>query len=178
MSASFALLGFLQQSPNYGYELKKLYDAFFGRDRPILSGQVYATLGRLKRDAKIESMADDSISGGPERIKYAITTEGTEALETWLRTPEKPSPTLQTTLYVKTVLAVMKDGDAAEYLDNQRRAHIARMRQLTALRRTSNVGDMLLIDHAIYHLEADLRWIEMTCSRLAQLKEDLCHNQF
>lgn len=178
MTTSFAFLGLLQQSPNYGYELKKLYDTLFGKDKPILAGQVYATLGRLKRDAKIESIADDSASGGPERIKYAITEQGTTALETWLSTPEAPSPVLQTTLYVKTVLAIMKDGDAAEYLDNQRRAHIARMRQLTALRRASSVGDVLLVDYAIYHLEADLRWIEMTCSRLTQLKEEICLNQF
>ena len=51
------------------------------------------------------------------------------------------------------------------------------MRELTAQRRDSNLSDMLLIDHALYHLEADLRWIELTISRLTRLKEEILHEQ-
>ena len=76
-------------------------------------------------------------------------------------------------MYVKTVLAILREGDAAPYLDNQRQAHIQRMRDLTSRRRESNLADTLLIDHALYHLEADLRWIELTTSRLTKLKEEL-----
>ena len=78
-------------------------------------------------------------------------------------------------MYVKTVLALLEQGDAAPYLDNQRMAHIERMRTLTRQRQDSNLSDMLLIDHALFHLEADLRWIELTISRLTKLKEELSH---
>ena len=47
MNAQLTLLGLLAIEPNYGYELKKLYDQFFGRDKPILTGQIYSTLNRL-----------------------------------------------------------------------------------------------------------------------------------
>ena len=174
MSAQYALLGFLDLRPNYGYELKRLYDRYFGRDKPILAGQVYSTLSRLHRDGKLREIEDDAASGGPERTKYAITPVGTGALTTWLDTPEPPAPTLQATLYVKTVLALLRDGEAAGYLDRQRAAHLQRMRELTAQRRGAPIGEVLLIDHAIFHLEADLRWIELTSSRLTKLKEDLC----
>ena len=80
-------------------------------------------------------------------------------------------------MYIKSVLAILKDGDAAPYLDNQRIAHVQQMRQLTAQRRESTLSDMLLIDHALFHLEADLRWIELTISRLTKLKEELFHEQ-
>ena len=50
MNANYTLLGFLANGSNYGYELKKLYDGYFGRDKPILAGQIYSTLSRLKRD--------------------------------------------------------------------------------------------------------------------------------
>jgi len=33
--------------------------------------------------------------------------------------------------------------------------------------------DALLADHAIFHLEADLRWIELTSARLGQLAKEL-----
>jgi len=43
------------------------------------------------------------------------------------------------------------------------------MRELTELKRTGTLVDALLADHGLYHLEADLRWIEMTAARLDQL---------
>ncbi len=173
MSANYAILGFLADGPNYGYELKKQYDSYFGKDKPILAGQIYSTLSRLKRDEKVIEVVSQAESGGPERIQYAITDKGKKDLQVWLDTAEAPSPTLQTTMYIKTVLALIKDGNAAPYLDNQRRAHIQRMRQLTNQRREVSLPDKLLIDHALFHLEADLRWIELTSSRLSKLKEEL-----
>lgn len=175
MNVQYGILGILNQSPNYGYELKKIYDKLFNSEKPLLSGQVYSTLARLKRDKKVKEAIDWSkTSGGPERIKYSITKNGQNALRIWLESPEAPSAELQATLYMKTVLAIMQSGDAAPYLDNQRHAHIARMRDLTKKRRTAQLGDKLLIDHAIFHIEADLRWIDLTSSRLTQLKEELC----
>lgn len=175
MNAQYVLLGFLTEGSNYGYELKKKYDGYFGKDKPILAGQVYSTLARLKRDNKVEEIADTSESGGPDRVRYAITEQGKNDLQSWLESPEAPSPQLQATMYVKTVLAILKDGDAAPYLDNQRKAHVQRMRELTNRRRNGDLSDMLLIDHALYHLEADLRWIELTISRLMKLKEKILY---
>lgn len=175
MNAQYALLGILNESPNYGYELKKIYDQLFGEGKAILTGQVYSTLSRLKRDKNIEEVAAaDKESGGPERVKYAITPVGAQALRKWLETPEAPSPQLQATLYMKTVLAIMDGGDAAPYLDNQRHTHIERMRELTSQRRKAPLATKLLIDYAIFHIEADLRWIDLTSSRLTKLKEELC----
>ena len=177
MSVQYTLLGFLAEESNYGYELKKKYDGYFGKDKPILTGQVYSTLARLKRDNKVKEVADTSESGGPDRVRYEITDEGKQDLQAWLESPEAPSPQLQATMYIKAVLAILKDGDASPYLDNQRQAHIQRMRELTARRRDSSLSDMLLIDHALYHLEADLRWIELTISRLTRLKEEILHEK-
>ena len=177
MSVQYTLLGFLAEESNYGYELKKKYDGYFGKDKPILTGQIYSTLARLKRDNKVKEITDTSESGGPDRVRYEITDEGKQDLQAWLESPEAPSSQLQATMYIKAVLAILKDGDASPYLDNQRQAHIQRMRELTVQRRDSSLSDMLLIDHALYHLEADLRWIELTISRLTRLKEEILHEQ-
>ena len=58
-------------------------------------------------------------------------------------------------------------------LDRQRKTDIARMRELTAYRRYAQLGEGLLADHAIYHLEADLRWIDATTARLDELRGTL-----
>ena len=174
MNVQYALLGILNENPSYGYELKKIYDRLFGEGKAILTGQVYSTLSRLKRDKKVEEVSDREVSGGPERIKYAITSQGEHELRRWLEKPETPSPQLQATIYMKTVLAIMQNGDAAPYLDNQRHAHIERMRELTNQRRKAHISSKLLIDHALFHIEADLRWIDLTSSRLTKLKGELC----
>lgn len=180
MHAQNCLLGFLSQGPNYGYELKKMYDSFFGQTKPILPGQIYSTLSRLKRDGKVTDTAEPpEKAGGPERIKYQITNSGSEYFQAWLRQPEQVNPYLQTTMYYKVVLALLNDTDATQFLDAQRHSHIAQMRQLTQQRMASD-GDLattLLIDNTIYHIEADLRWIELANSRISKLKEEICHNQ-
>ena len=51
------------------------------------------------------------------------------------------------------------------YLDAQRAAHLQRMRELTDLM------DTLLADYGLYHLEADLRWIDHTAARLDMLAQ-------
>ena len=33
--------------------------------------------------------------------------------------------------------------------------------------------DALLADHGLFHLEADLRWIDLTAARLAALAEEV-----
>ena len=47
---------------------------------------------------------------------------------------------------------------------------MARMRELTELKRTGDNVDQLLSDHALFHLEADLRWIDLTAARLDRLR--------
>ncbi len=72
-------------------------------------------------------------------------------------------------LFAKVVLAIMLGRPAEEYLDTQRRAHLARMRELTEVKRGGNLVDALLADHGLFHLEADLRWIDTTVARLDAL---------
>jgi hypothetical protein len=45
------------------------------------------------------------------------------------------------------------------------------MRELTEIKRTGSLVDALLADHGLFHLEADLRWIELTVARLDALAE-------
>ena len=53
MSVPLTLLGLLERGPSHGYDLKRDYDAYFGRGRPLRYSQVYATLSRLARDLSL-----------------------------------------------------------------------------------------------------------------------------
>ena len=168
MIVPFAILGLLDREPSHGYDLKRYYDAYFGRGKPLPYGQVYATLARLMRDGKV--VAGEAEPGaGPDRKRYSITDAGKAEVEGWLATPVDPEPHLQTVLFVKVTLALMLGHDADAYLDTQRAAHLRRMRELTELKRSGDVIEGLLADHGLFHLEADLRWIETTSARLSHL---------
>jgi DNA-binding PadR family transcriptional regulator len=171
MSVATTLLGLLESGPRHGYDLKRAYDEQFGHDRQLSYGQVYATLSRLLNNGMIE-VAGVEHGDGPERKRYTITDAGVTDVEKWLATPENPEPYLQNTLYTKIVLALLSGRDASAVLDGQRFAHLDVMRTLT--QRKQDNGDLatqLICDHALFHLEADLRWLDLTAARLDALAE-------
>jgi DNA-binding PadR family transcriptional regulator len=170
VTVPLTLLGLVEREPSHGYELKRDYDAFFGRGKPLPFGQVYSTLARLARDGKVV-VGEAEPGAGPDRKRYVITEQGATEVKAWLSEPVEPEPHLQTVLFAKVVLALMLDRSAEGYLDNQRAAHLQRMRELTDLRRNGGVVDALLADHGLFHLEADLRWIDLTTARLGALAE-------
>ena len=172
MNVPVTLLGLLEREPSHGYDLKRDYDAFFGRGKPLPFGQVYATLSRLARDGKV-MISDVEPGAGPERKRYVITERGATEVDAWLTEPVEPEPHLQTVLFAKVVLALMLGRPAETYLDTQRAAHLRRMRELTELKRAGGLIDALLADHALFRLEADLRWIELTAARLDAIAKEV-----
>jgi DNA-binding PadR family transcriptional regulator len=165
MSVPLTLLGLLEREPSHGYDLKRDYDMYFGRGKPVRYSQVYATLGRLTRDGKAVPGPVEQ-GAGPERRRYVITDAGVADVEEWLAEPAEPEPDLTSELFAKVVLSLMLDRPAGRYLDIQRAAHLQRMRELTDLKSRGDPLDVLLADHALYRLEADLRWIDHTAARL------------
>ncbi|MDX2678020.1 MULTISPECIES: PadR family transcriptional regulator [Streptomyces] len=172
MTVPLALLGLLERESSHGYDLKRDYDMYFGRGKPLPAGQVYSTLSRLARDGKVE-VGETEPGSGPDRKRYVITELGVTEVETWLTEPVASEPHLQTVLFTKVVIALLLERDPRAYLDVQRASHMERMRELTELRRTGSTIDSLLADHGVYHLEADLRWIDQTVARLAALTAEV-----
>lgn len=167
MSIPHVLLGLLEPRPTHGYQLKSGYDERFGYDRPLRSGQVYATLARLQREGWAEEVAIEA-GAGPERRTYAITPSGVDELTSWLATPEPPTSYATSVLFAKTVLALSSGRAAPDILDAQRRVHVARMREVIRAARTADALTAMSADFQVAHLEADLAWMERTAGRLAE----------
>ncbi|MEV4599198.1 PadR family transcriptional regulator [Amycolatopsis sp. NPDC049253] len=172
MSVGTTLLALLEPGPRHGYDLKRAYDEQFGQDRPLAYGQVYATLSRLLKNGLVE-VAGVEAGDGPERKRYTITDAGITDVEHWLATPENPEPYLQNTLYTKVVLALLSGRSATTVLDSQRAKHLDVMRELTRRKRQGDLATQLICDHALFHLEADLRWLELTAARLDELAREV-----
>jgi DNA-binding PadR family transcriptional regulator len=168
MTVGQTFLGLLESQPRHGYDLKRVYDERFGHSRPLHYGQVYSTLSRLLKQGLVEVDGVEP-GGGPERKRYAITSAGVTDIQRWLAQPEKPDLYLQNTLYTKVLLALLTGRGAAEILDSQRAEHLRLMRDLTRRKTNGDLADQLICDHGLFHLEADLRWLELTTARLDEL---------
>ena len=172
MSTQHALLGLLEGAPRHGYELKRLWDQRFEHLQPLRFSQIYATLNRLEREGLITLIGAEP-GQGPDRKRYAITDDGARDLARWLAEPDPPQAPIRSTLFLKVVLALASDRDADAYLEAQRGVHTERMRELLALRDGASEVEESLLDFAVFHLEADLRWIDHTGARLEQLRRSL-----
>jgi DNA-binding PadR family transcriptional regulator len=172
MATADALLGLLEERPRHGYELKQLHDRLFGGGRELRFGQVYASLARLLRDGLV---VVDGVEreDGPDRKLYAITQKGVARLDEWLLDPVDPEVYLRSEQFTKVVLALLSGRSATEVLDVQRATHLRAMRELTKRKTWGDVADALTADFALFHLEADLRWIELTGARLDKLRKEL-----
>ena len=172
MDNASILLGLLSVAPGYGYDLKQSYDRYFGLRKPLAFGQVYASLGRMMRDGLLVETGTEA-GGGPERRRYEITAAGHDRLADWMFTPDVPSEQLQSNLFAKTVVALLTDRDAGRLLDLQRAQHLQQMRILTRAKDGADLMHVLLYDHALFHIEADLRWMDLTSARLDAMKAEL-----
>lgn len=174
MSTRHILLGLLVAGPGHGYDLKRRHDERFPQARPLAYGQVYMTLQRLVRDrlAEVEGTGAD---GGPERTLYRLTEDGERELRQWAGTVAPPAPFVVNEIFAKVVVAILAGTDPAGYLRAQREAHMARMRELTAVKTAAgaDLATVLSADYALNHLDADLRWMTTTTARLTTLTAEV-----
>ncbi|AND18009.1 PadR family transcriptional regulator [Rathayibacter tritici] len=172
MDTTLTMLGLLGSGPSHGYDLKSSYDKLFAAARPIAFGQVYSALSRLARDEYVV-LAGEEAGQGPDRKRYEITPLGRDRLRTWLFTPDAPAPGLQSNLYAKAVIGLVLGDDAERLLDLQKIEHLDRMREITRRKRDADLITVLLCDHALLHIDADLRFIDLTVARLSELRREV-----
>lgn len=168
MSVRLALLGLLLDQSSHGYRLKTRYDSLVDPDSTIAPAQIYSTLARLERDGLVTHSEVDP-DAGPLRRVYGLTPEGRAELDRWLAEPIEPAPHLQALLYTKVVIAILSGGRVEPLLDAQREAHLVRMRELTGLRLSRDPAIAVLAEYALFHLEADLKWLDVVVGKVEDL---------
>ncbi len=158
----------------HGYELGKQLHLTVSADWDVKPGQIASTLARLHEAGLVDYEVVET-SDAPDRKVYAITEAGIEELRTWYLTPEVRDYRLGDTFYLKFVFSLIEGPVSSEQvLMVQRRELYQQLHEATELRRKADMHTQLpwalLLDSAIMHLEADLRWIEMCEARLPDLK--------
>ncbi len=172
------LLALLAEGTAHGYELKHAVEQTFGDAWPPLNiGQIYTTLGRLERDGLVAS-AHVAQAGRPDKRVYELTDAGREEVRRWLEEPVS-GPRLKDEFFTKLILArlpgvaALNGGtDPRALIARQRKDYLQSLRDLNSmlLKQQRNGSDQtsaaLLIEGAILHLEADLKWLDVCEQRL------------
>ena len=175
MTVKHALLAILNATPTYGYELHGLVEASLGNHWVINTGQIYSTLSRLERDGLVVRQPASGVKGA-ERTAYGLTQDGKVELERWYGEPLSRDYRLRDAFYAKLMLSLFfGPSSPAEVLQVQRRELLSEMHELTRMRAEADPGSelpwLLLLESAIMHLEADLRWLDMCETRLDELRQ-------
>lgn len=170
MALRFGILGLLAEEPLHGYEVKSRYEALFGGTRELNIGQVYTTLQRLERDGLVDTVGERGDRG---KQRYGLTKPGKSALEEWLREPEEEPQQLRQDIYLKLLLiSRLANGNLEDLLARHRRVCLQQLKDLGDLERRARRdgrGDlMLLLQGAILHTEADLKWIDVCAEETRQ----------
>ncbi|MCB8967647.1 MAG: helix-turn-helix transcriptional regulator [Chloroflexota bacterium] len=174
MSVRNAILGLLANRPRHGYELHDAFEAMVGGEQnwDIKPAQVYTTLSRLEKKGLV---IEDGIeqAGGPEKHIYTVTAAGLTELQEWFAQPVL-SDRRRDEFFLKLMLSLtIPDADPRRLIYVQRAGLYKELHTLTAQRSQvdpqTELAYLLLMDQAIMHLEADLRWLEMVEARLDEI---------
>lgn len=174
MSVKYALLALLYQRSMHGYELGKQLNAAVNAEWDVKPGQIASTLMRLK-EADLVDYEIRETDDAPDRKVYFITDAGRDELTDWYLNPEVREYRLGDAFYLKMVLSLIGGPVSPEQvLFTQRRELYQQLHQVTEMLRKADPHTQLpwflLLESAVMHLEADLRWIDMCEARLPDLK--------
>lgn len=176
MSVRNALLGLLAQKPRHGYELRAAFEALAGGGAvwDVKPAQVYATLERLAEAGLVECASDLGEGDEPGRRVYALAGPGRAALQDWFDCGVAPDHQ-RDEFYVKLMVALVSGaGDPQRILRTQRSLIYQQLHAVTTQRNALDsrvaLAQVLLLDKAIMHLEADLRWLEFVEARLKDIQ--------
>jgi DNA-binding PadR family transcriptional regulator len=175
MSVRHAVLGLLAQRPRHGYELRAAFQALVGGEEnwAVKPAQIYTTLTRLEQGGFV---AEDSVEqdAGPEKRIYAITLAGRKTLKEWFACGIEREH--QHDEFFLKLMIGLASGSADPYrlIQTQRAYLFQELHDITEQRSHADpsreLAKILLLDKAVMHLEADLRWLDMIEGRLDDIK--------
>jgi len=176
MSVRNAILGLLAQKPRHGYELRAAFEAVIGGDAnwDVKPAQIYTTLARLEEAGLVECASDLGEGEEPSRRVYAITDSGHAALAEWFSQGVTPDHQ-RDEFFVKLMTALVSSEGKLDRIIQTQRAHLFQDLHAATSQRDSydprtEMAQILLLDKAVMHLEADLRWLDIAEMRLEEVK--------
>lgn len=163
--ARLIILGILSSKPMHGYEIKKQLEEWAVEEYVQISyGSIYYNLERMEKEGLVRGESVKN-SRRPERRLYSITERGREELAKLLRRnyfevereyyPFDVGVSLMPLMPREEVLEALEKRIrvAEEHLEELRR-------EKEQMKGRIPFFALAVIDHYLYHLEAEKRWLE------------------
>jgi DNA-binding PadR family transcriptional regulator len=165
----------LAQRPRHGYELRAAFEAVAGGEEnwDVKPAQIYTTLSRMEKAGLVAEQSVEQ-DAGPEKRIYAITPAGYAALRDWFTEGTTPDHQ-RDEFFIKLMLGLVSQAaDPYQLIQTQRTHLFTELHAVTAQRTrvdpSKELARLLLLDKVAMHLEADLRWLDMTEARLDEIQ--------
>lgn len=174
MSVRHAVLGLLAERPRHGYELRAAFQAVVGEENwDVKPAQIYTTLARLEKGGLVIEDAVEQ-GAGPEKRIYAITPAGRRSLKDWFVSGIELEHQ-RDEFFIKLMIGLVSGvADPYKLIHTQRNYLYQALHDITAQRGRADpqkaLACILLLDKAVMHLEADLRWLDMVEARLDEIR--------
>lgn len=178
MSVPLVILGFLQEKDYHGYELKKQIQRNMGNWTDIKFGSIYHALKKLVDRGSVQVVGEEHQIGRPDRTIYRITPRGREEMRSLLN---QLLSRFQRTYFEFDIglffAARMPEEELSGHLEKRLAAINAFVRRLGQVKnlpihKTLPKISEVIVDHTIYHMNAELEWARM-CARRLQDEDDL-----
>lgn len=123
----YAILGYLNYKPMFGYELKQAMDGSTSYFWHCKLSQIYMTLKSLEQEKKLSSEIENQ-EDKPDRKRYSITPSGQKDLQAWLDKPLTDIPQNKDELLLKLFFSAKADKkDLLQELHLHRKLHLAQL---------------------------------------------------
>jgi PadR family transcriptional regulator AphA len=164
LSPEYALLGFLAEQPNHGYELHQRLVSELGHVWHVSQSQVYNILKRLELGGDISGTVQEQ-SKLPSRLLYRLTPGGRARFETWLDTPTGCSVRAIRVEFLTRLYFASRRGrsNADSLIDSQVKEIRKGLSRLTGLLEelpAEQVFNRLGLELRITQLSSILDWLE------------------
>ena len=163
-----ALLGFLRQGPQHGYQIHVLLSdpAGLGPIWRLKQSQLYALLTKLEKDGYIwGELEPQAAAARPPRRMYQLTITGRTAYQNWLRTPVNVHRLMRQEFMAKYYFARLEGPvQMKALLDAQRATCLQWLDGLQAEQATESAFSRMVDRYRLGQMQAALAWLD-TCQQ-------------
>lgn len=158
MEHKLLLLGLLNDSDMYGYQINEIIDQHLGSSVQLTKPTAYRYLNQLADEGYITSSKEQE-GNRPVRHVYSITSKGKEAFNKMLRESlanYEPTPSHSTIAIA--FMDTVPPGETLPLLE-KRRETISNLLKGLSVDASHSGSFSYMISHQIRHLETELEWL-------------------
>jgi DNA-binding PadR family transcriptional regulator len=166
MSVRLVLLGLLQDTPKYGYELKQIIEEHMGDWTSIAFGSIYFALDKLSEEKFIEKISTEQSGNRPSRSVYEITEAGRDEFFRLLRQSWQNMDRQYFDLDISLFFMDHLSRDEIQQYLHQRRIEMEHILNHLEEHEAQQMSDphvppqaRAIFSHSRMHMQAELDWL-------------------